>query len=652
MPKILRTGQMKVRDKNGNLVPIGMVAGTNEYDDRLIRQEIANEKAARESADEQLNRQIVSTVAGERTYLEGKVKEEADRAVAAEGTINASVTNLDTRVTALENEPKIPPSLEKDVADLKRDNKYLWDLNQGITYDFETDSDEKHIKDVPTGAKLFNVDSVGGKTVVWNQNAKRFSEPSVQHGVTVSPNATGTGVDITGTITTEIMYGQLSITRSFIFKRDGRRYLIFTDKDLPYNIGVNGFGAHNGATTEGYLFSSNTGADWIGNIFAFMNLGDSINVANVNVFAIDLKRMFGDDQPDSISDPRIAFVKSYAMEHPEYNEGQLISADVDIVSSTSNNVLDMEKALKYFRVNYEKVGSNAYKFSGLVDAYTKPFKFADVPGTYTMSGILETYGYKNPRIHFTLLKDDGTFGRAYGYISDVTGKFTAPNVNAIYLDHSSATEANPYRILRDIKIEKGSTKTPYTPYFKDEVPIPELIRNLPMYGVSVKDAANRIYRSGDRWVYRQECNVVCLGDFTWEKLTTADACDYLSRTALADKPSSGTLYSTGDCISPKYTVVDTWAKVSINNNSTGVFDIQIRCRDDSCATREAFKDANANTMLAYVMATPIETDITDLMQDILDKLPCEAGGTIEFHNEANLDMPNSIEYIVKVSEAL
>lgn len=45
----------------------------------------------------------------------------------------------------------------------------LWKLNQGISYQFEEDSEAAYQKEVPSGAKLASVKQIGGKTIVWNQ---------------------------------------------------------------------------------------------------------------------------------------------------------------------------------------------------------------------------------------------------------------------------------------------------------------------------------------------------------------------------------------------------------------------------------------------------------------------------------------------------
>lgn len=45
----------------------------------------------------------------------------------------------------------------------------LWKLNQGISYEFQTDEAKSYQKTVPSGAKMVSIKSIGGKTIVWNQ---------------------------------------------------------------------------------------------------------------------------------------------------------------------------------------------------------------------------------------------------------------------------------------------------------------------------------------------------------------------------------------------------------------------------------------------------------------------------------------------------
>ena len=45
----------------------------------------------------------------------------------------------------------------------------LYDMGNGITYKFETDTETAYQKTVPTGGKLMSVKLVGGRSIVWNQ---------------------------------------------------------------------------------------------------------------------------------------------------------------------------------------------------------------------------------------------------------------------------------------------------------------------------------------------------------------------------------------------------------------------------------------------------------------------------------------------------
>ena len=53
--------------------------------------------------------------------------------------------------------------------ELQRRVNALYSIGQGITHQFETDSETAYAKTVPTGGKLMSVKNVGGRSIVWNQ---------------------------------------------------------------------------------------------------------------------------------------------------------------------------------------------------------------------------------------------------------------------------------------------------------------------------------------------------------------------------------------------------------------------------------------------------------------------------------------------------
>lgn len=54
---------------------------------------------------------------------------------------------------------------QKEDAKTKRSLSALWDLNKGISYRFETDSEKAYKKQIPSGAKLASVNKVGGQII-------------------------------------------------------------------------------------------------------------------------------------------------------------------------------------------------------------------------------------------------------------------------------------------------------------------------------------------------------------------------------------------------------------------------------------------------------------------------------------------------------
>lgn len=85
--------------------------------------------------------------------------------------------------------------------ELKRRVDALFDIGQGVTHKFETDTDTAYAKTVPTGAKLMSVKSVGGRSIVWNQLVQPTSNEITGAGVKVTFSNDGI-VTLNGTATT------------------------------------------------------------------------------------------------------------------------------------------------------------------------------------------------------------------------------------------------------------------------------------------------------------------------------------------------------------------------------------------------------------------------------------------------------------------
>lgn len=135
-------------------------------------------KTAKNCADSTAaDRQAVQTLAEQVTADKAtvadhaaKVAEDRTAAEAAAQTAQAVVDSLpDDYVTAVakisENTAEIGRVKLAD-KELKRRVDALFDIGQGITHRFETDSETAYAKTVPTGAKLMGVKSIGGHSEV------------------------------------------------------------------------------------------------------------------------------------------------------------------------------------------------------------------------------------------------------------------------------------------------------------------------------------------------------------------------------------------------------------------------------------------------------------------------------------------------------
>ena len=130
------------------------------------------------AADRQAVQTLAEQVTADKATVEentAKVAEDRTAAETAAQTAQAVADSLpDDYVTAVakiaENTADIA-SIKLADKEMKRRVDALYDIGQGITHKFETDSETAYAKTVPTGAKLMSVKNVGGRSIVFNQLA-------------------------------------------------------------------------------------------------------------------------------------------------------------------------------------------------------------------------------------------------------------------------------------------------------------------------------------------------------------------------------------------------------------------------------------------------------------------------------------------------
>ena len=243
-----------------------------------------------------------------------------------------------------------------------------------------------------------------------------------------------------------------------------------------------------------------------------------------------------------------------------------------------------------------------------------------------------------------------------GY-NDNNGQTVYPNrafitpLNAAYVRFTLPPGyGNVYK--NDIALIAGSSGT-YAPFHCNEYPIPEAIKALPGYGWSAGTAKNYVDYENKRYV--QCVDSVDLGTLTFT-LTNGRFFVHTSNSfdGLIKKPSSTTQYLNAIC--SQFTAIPyagNWADHTVTCYVTEN-EKRILFIDKSYTDATAFKQAMQGVIMYYELATPIVTDISDIIpDDFLRNIEVEAGGSVTFKNSNDnyhIPVPSEEEYIVKLSE--
>ena len=226
--------------------------------------------------------------------------------------------------------------------ELQRRVNALYDMGQGITHRFETDTDTAYAKTVPTGAKLMSIKSVGGRSLVFNQivNPNNFRPSYTMNGVTFTKidnvkfvaNGTATG-------------GDAYFSGSFVPIK-GHVYL---EKSCPKGGSAETYRSY--ITGSGVVMDTNYGSG----VIAPLNVDTRVYIvplmvksgATVNNLVVypqiyDLTAMFGSgNEPASVEE----FEKMFPDAYYQYNAGEIVSAGVTEVA-VGDNAYPIPEAIK------------------------------------------------------------------------------------------------------------------------------------------------------------------------------------------------------------------------------------------------------------------------------------------------------------------
>jgi len=199
--------------------------------------------------------------------------------------------------------------------ELQRRVNALYDIGQGITHQFETDSETAYAKTVPTGAKLMSVKSVGGKSLVWNQMYNEYK----YGGSTLNCKP----IFKSHKYLLRVHYTVLEDVKAYLYFRDVL-YTPTTNRQITKDLTA-GSGKISWITSP--LGEHSDGGEF--GTFITVNNADGSQKYDTSPFSnheiFDLTQMFGaGNEPSTVEE----FEKIFPNDYYPYNAGEIISAGV------------------------------------------------------------------------------------------------------------------------------------------------------------------------------------------------------------------------------------------------------------------------------------------------------------------------------------
>lgn len=355
--------------------------------------------------------------------------------------------------------------------EMKRRVDALYDIGQGITHQFETDSETAYQKTVPTGGKLMSVKNIGGRSIVWNQLYKKFGYVG---GSTLNCKS----IFKSHNYLLRVDYSVSENTKVYLYFR-AAKYTAGTNRQIVKDITA-GSGKISWITSP--LGEHSDGGDF--GVFRLVTDSDSNQKLDTSPFSnyeiFDLTQMFGiGNEPTSVEEFEAMFPNNYY----QYNAGEIITADTESVVEQGKNLLNADDYYAAYKQSDGSYLNNSSDFAGI-----------NIPiGNYigkTLIATLKATVSSQPTSFFWLARINGTrIESSYEKGERVLANTTGIAKLAVTPKTQNDTLAMSFGqgrgdvIVRDIQIELGDTPTAYAPFHRNEYPIPEAIRALPGYGV-------------------------------------------------------------------------------------------------------------------------------------------------------------------------
>ena len=518
----------------------------------------------------------------------------------------------------------------------------LWKLNQGITYEFQTDNAEAYQKTIPTGAKVASVKQIGGKTIVWNQLLQPYtnyvSYDNAHTKVSYEDDcAILTVIDVSAP--NRYSYGFV-YPSNYTVVPNHKYYIsasLCASKECTISCEyVTNFRIQLGSldsntwTKLSMLYTPTDATSKRGLLYMDNNsVGDTLKAKNTML--VDLTKMFGTgNEPSTPEEFEAMFPEAY---YP-YNEVTLLSMSVNEVVKQGKNLVHIPDgqatSQMYYNVELPRdvritVSSKIARSDGGLSRIRLDYKMDEEWKYCAGNSVVSGLSY----VTAVIPREANNTRIAFQFLDNISGTLAYENT----------------------QIELGLKPTAYMPYKElARNTIPQAILGLPGYGWSAGAVCN--YVDWENKKYIQRVAAVGLDSLKFDG-GEYESHKYFSTTDIVKliKPN------TTNTLCNRYAHA-TMNSVAAQKNMEIIVDTKgwMFLRDDSMKQDTTLlKNALNGVILYYELAEPIITDVTDIIPEgFLEAIEVEAGESLIFQNSNGDDykvpVPNIIEYTVKLSE--
>lgn len=415
------------------------------------------------TADRQAVQDMAEQVTADKaTVAENATKVAEDRTAAetAAQTAQSVADSLpDDYVTAVakiaENTADIS-NIKLTDKELTRRVNALYDMGNGITHKFETDTDTAYAKTVPTGAKLMSVKNIGGRSIIFNQNFQPRKE--INNGITATADSDGT-ITLNGTTTASyINFRDVTPEQNKIGKYAFKLLILNNPDSISMKFGFLNRSNSTPAITSGSstaIYNQTQHEISLGKATGASGfaVGTVFNDVKIKIQVFDLTQMFGaGNEPASVEE----FEKMFPADYYPYNAGEIISAGTEEVSvgDTTHQIPEAIKALPGYgwsagtAKNYVDYENKRYvQCVSSVDLGTLDWTSGESVSfkTHHLAGqkLTKSYGIAPNFIcpRYSTKTQNESWGK-----TNITGISATSNVNGyIYVNDTSYTDAAAFK---------------------------------------------------------------------------------------------------------------------------------------------------------------------------------------------------------------